>query len=85
MGECPGARAQPSNHQVLKEGLVMSKPNRREFVQLSAGTLAVGLCPRLAGLSASSGTFGLTPAQSDPENSADKGNKPLRLGLYMVG
>ena len=61
----------------------MSKPNRREFVQLSAGTLAAGLCPRLAGLSASSGTFGLTPAQSGAANSADKGKKPLRLGLII--
>jgi L-ribulose-5-phosphate 3-epimerase len=61
----------------------MSKPNRREFVQLSAGALAAGLCFPLADLRARSGAFGRTPVQSGPANSADEGKMPMRLGLII--
>ena len=59
----------------------MSRQNRRQFVQLSAGALAAGLCPPLTGLSA--GSSSLAPVQSAPANSADEGKKPMRLGLII--
>ena len=61
----------------------MSRQNRRQFVQLSAGALATGLCLPLAALSACYGTSSLAPVQNAPVNSADEGKKPMRLGLII--
>jgi len=62
----------------------MSKQNRREFVQFSAGALVAGLYSRLAGLSTSSGissTLGVI--QNSQIGSVNEGKKPLRLGLII--
>ena len=61
----------------------MSRQNRREFVQFSAGALAAGLCPSLAALGAGSGIASFAPVQNAPVNSADEGKQPMRLGLIV--
>lgn len=65
----------------------MSKQNRREFVQFSAGALAAGLCPTLAGLStgarAPSISSDFNAMQNAQTSSASESKKSLRLGLII--
>ena len=66
----------------------MSNQNRRAFVQLSAGALAAGLSPALAGLNASANSRNVSPdlngVQRAQTVSANEGKKPLRLGLIIA-
>jgi len=64
----------------------MSRQNRREFVQFSAGALAAVVCPPFAGLSAgrvSRICSDFSPGQNAQTSSASESKKPLRLGLII--
>jgi sugar phosphate isomerase/epimerase len=65
----------------------MSKQNRRAFLQTSTGALAAGLSPIGATLrdcvAADGLTSNLRAMQSAPTVPANKGKKPLRLGLIL--
>jgi L-ribulose-5-phosphate 3-epimerase len=66
---------------------MMSKRNRRAFLQTSAGALAAGLSPIGAVLRSSVTAEGLAPdlraAEVAPTMPANEGRKPLRLGLII--
>src|SRR6267378_6273013 len=66
---------------------MMSKRNRRAFLQTSTGALASGLSPIVAVLrssvTANNGASDLSPAQIAPPVPANEGRKPLRLGLII--
>jgi sugar phosphate isomerase/epimerase len=66
---------------------MMSKRNRRAFLQTSTGALASGLSPIVAVLrssvTANNGAPDLSPAQIAPPVPANEGRKPLRLGLIV--
>jgi sugar phosphate isomerase/epimerase len=66
---------------------MMSKPNRRAFLQTSTGALAAGLSPIGAVLrgsvTANHRASDLNPAQVAPTIPANEGRKPLRLGLII--
>jgi L-ribulose-5-phosphate 3-epimerase len=70
----------------------MSKQDRRAFVQLSAGALAVGLSPSLASLNAGANSGHVLPGPNGVQNaqtlsantvSDNEGKQPLRLGLII--
>src|SRR6266446_2360942 len=66
---------------------MMSKRNRRDFLQTSTGALAAGLSPIVAVLrgsvTANNRASDLSPAQIAPTMPANEGRKPLRLGLII--
>jgi sugar phosphate isomerase/epimerase len=66
---------------------MMSKRNRRAFLQTSTGALASGLSPIVAVLrssvTANNGASDLSPAQIAPPVPANEGRTPLRLGLII--
>ena len=66
---------------------MMSKRNRRAFLQTSTGALASRLSPIVAVLrssvTANNGASDLSPAQIAPPVPANEGSKPLRLGLII--
>jgi L-ribulose-5-phosphate 3-epimerase len=70
----------------------MSKQDRRAFVQLSAGALAVGLSPALSSLHAGANSGPVSPGPNGVQNaqtlsantvSDTEGKQPLRLGLII--
>ena len=65
----------------------MSEQSRREFIQISAGALAVGLSPGAVKLSAGAISAQTAPdvstARKAPTVAANEGKKPLRLGLII--
>ena len=65
----------------------MSEHSRREFMQISAGALAVGLNPARAAFDIGAASQGSSPgsnaAQKAPSIAANEGKKPLRLGLII--
>jgi sugar phosphate isomerase/epimerase len=65
--------------------MFMSRQNRREFVQFSAGALVAGLCPPIDVSTASSRrvSSAFDQSQKAPTVSANQGKKPLRLGLII--
>ena len=66
----------------------MQKPNRRTFLQTTAGTLAFGLNAIPAATQASTTAADKAPAfppnQTAPVLASNEGKKPLRLGLVMA-
>jgi L-ribulose-5-phosphate 3-epimerase len=71
----------------------MSKQDRRAFVQLSAGALAVGLSPALSSLHAGADSGHVSPGPNGVQNaqtpsahtvSDNEGKQPLRLGLIIA-
>jgi sugar phosphate isomerase/epimerase len=66
---------------------MMSKRNRRAFLQTSTGALASGMSPIVAVLrssvTANNGAPDPSPAQIAPPVPANEGRKPLRLGLIV--
>jgi sugar phosphate isomerase/epimerase len=67
--------------------IIMNKKNRRSFLQISAGALAVGLSPMSLtlrrGEPSGAGTSALSPVQVAPTVKGNEGKKPLRLGLII--
>ena len=65
----------------------MSEQSRREFIQISAGALAVGLSPGVVKVSAGAISPQTAPdmstARKAPTVAANEGKKPLRLGLII--
>jgi L-ribulose-5-phosphate 3-epimerase len=68
--------------------LVVQKPNRRTFLQTTAGTLAFGLNAIPAATQASTTAADKAPAfppnQTAPVLASNEGKKPLRLGLIIA-
>jgi L-ribulose-5-phosphate 3-epimerase len=71
----------------------MSKQDRRAFVQLSAGALAVGLSPALSSLNAGADSGHVSPGPNGEQKaqtlsahtaSDNEGKQPLRLGLIIA-
>src|SRR6267143_511126 len=66
---------------------MMSKRNRRAFLQTSTGALAAGLSPigpvLRGGVTADDLARDLSAAQLAPTVAANEGRKPLRLGLIV--
>jgi len=60
----------------------MDKQNRRIFLQTSAGALAASLSPLTANRAAPS-PRAANPAQNAPSVHANRGKRPLRLGLIL--
>src|SRR5436305_13901977 len=63
----------------------MSEQSRREFIQISAGALAVGLSPARAGFGngAAFQDGSRNGVQKAPTIAGNEGKKPLRLGLII--
>src|SRR5207302_201511 len=68
--------------------LVVQKPNRRTFLQTTAGTLAFGWNAIPAATQASTTAADKAPAfppnQTAPVLASNEGKKPLRLGLIIA-
>jgi L-ribulose-5-phosphate 3-epimerase len=68
--------------------LVVQKPNRRTFLQTTAGTLAFGLnaipAATQASITAADKAPAFPPNQTAPVLASNEGKKPLRLGLIIA-
>ena len=66
----------------------MQKPNRRTFLQTTAGTLAFGLnaipAATQASTTAADKALAFPPNQTAPVLASNEGKKPLRLGLIIA-
>jgi L-ribulose-5-phosphate 3-epimerase len=68
----------------LAKGAYMSKQDRRRFMQMSVGALAMGSTPTAVGPGGSAGmSSAFALLQQSQFGSPNRGKKPLRLGLIL--